>query len=189
VPEPDPDDIADLALSQQSEGHFDEALATYARLVAADPENPEVYNLRAGSYIGKSDWLNALADFEKAIELDPGDPTYHINRAGALRQLNRFDESAKALRDALRLEPNDPELHQNIGILRLEMNQVGKAIAAFSKAILMADDFSWAYFHRAIAYRLKGDNAKAIADLDEVIRLEPGFKQAHDLRKQIISYR
>ena len=50
---------------------YDEAIESYTKAVAIDPNNPVYYSNRAAAHSSKNDHLAAVGDAEKAISVDP----------------------------------------------------------------------------------------------------------------------
>ena len=50
---------------------FDKALAAVQKLEKEQPDNPIVFNLKGGVYVGRKELANARASFEKALALQP----------------------------------------------------------------------------------------------------------------------
>lgn len=60
------------------------------------------------------------------------------------------------------------------GVKAAESGDLDKAIGLFTRAINIAPEWASGYNNRAQAYRLKGDTAAAVADLNEAISLSEG---------------
>jgi parallel beta-helix repeat protein len=63
------------------------------------------------------------------------------------------------------------------GVAAYNSKDYDKAIRNFTEAIRLNPDAS-AYYNRGIAYMAKGDNARAIADLEAALRLSPNHDKA-----------
>ena len=60
-----------LVMTEMRLKRFDKALAAAKALEAAQPNDPAVYNLLGGVYLGMKDEAKALASFEKALSIKP----------------------------------------------------------------------------------------------------------------------
>src|SRR5262249_54544944 len=65
----------------------------------------------------------------------------------------------------------------NAGLSALNSGRYGEAVRLFSRALsdnrLSSDDREFAYYNRADAYAKLGDEQRAVADLDQAMRLKP----------------
>lgn len=98
-----------LALDLHLAGRFGEAQELYARILDAEPDQPDALHylgVLAGQ-IGHGDFGLTLID--KAIALRPEAADIRANRANLLRGLNRLDEAEAGYRRALALRPDFAE--------------------------------------------------------------------------------
>jgi regulator of sirC expression with transglutaminase-like and TPR domain len=101
------------------------------------------------------------------------------NNLGVIYSVRREFEKAKAEYEAARaLDPELPATWYNRGKDQMEQHQLKEAVRSFSKAIHLHPNDTWALNNRAMAYRDLGNPAKARRDLEEALRIDPGFEQA-----------
>lgn len=70
-----------------------------------------------------------------------------------------------AFQQAITLDPTNPLLRQSLGTIYMAQQNYRDATAQFSAAIELKPDFANAYYNLANAYRMSGDNARAITEL------------------------
>jgi tetratricopeptide (TPR) repeat protein len=75
-------------------------------------------------------------------------------------------------------EPQDAREAYNRGLEYLDYNEPDQAIVAFTEAIRMNARHVHAYFARGCAWAERGDFAKAIADYDFALQLDPNYAAA-----------
>lgn len=157
---------------------FDLALADFNRAIELNPLSDDAYAnrglLRYNTYlIGRPN--EALQDFNRAIELNPDNANY-FNYRGALYFdiLNQPEMALKDLMHAIELNPGHFEAHNNLGnVYWRSYNQFDKAKIEYDVAISLNPRFAIAYLNRGSLYQAKGELAKALADLETYISLEP----------------
>lgn len=89
-----------------------------------------------------------------------------------------LDNCTRTLERAVR---NDAaRAHVAQGLSRAWAGDSAGAIAAFDQAIAAAPRSGFAYLNRGLAYRRSGNAAKADADLDRAVRLDPDYRSAID---------
>jgi tetratricopeptide (TPR) repeat protein len=145
---------------------FDLAIADLDKAIALDPKTAPLFVIRALARHGKGAYEVAIADFDTALTLDP--------RLGLAREGR---DRAKARLAALptAAEEFDACLH----------GAVDDRIAACSRVLgrdPKPEAKTPALFTRAKAYVERGAHDRAIADVDEAIRLLPGFGPSYNLR-------
>jgi Flp pilus assembly protein TadD len=106
-------------LAQQLE-RFEEAVASYERVVATAPDDWEMWNNLGNARRGIGDVPGALEALRVAVELSPGAPPVRLNYANALSWAGKLDEAEHQLGAMTRDFPEDwrplKELH---ALLRL----------------------------------------------------------------------
>ncbi len=70
-----------------------------------------------------------------------------------------------AFQQAITLDPTNPLLRQSLGTIYMAQQNYTEAISQFSAAIELKPDLANAYYNLANAYRMTGDNARAITEL------------------------
>ena len=142
------------------------------------------------------DFAASLTAFESSLKLNPNDRTVAIAAAGAAALANdkiRFNRHRKVARH---LGASD-ELDRHLDL----MEEVKKRFATKSTIqehdqeigyldALIASNLGnvAAYIARARVLFLKGEDGKAVSDLDSALRLEPSHASAHLLRGTVFFY-
>jgi tetratricopeptide (TPR) repeat protein len=91
----------------QALGRHAEAAARYEAVVAAAPDDWEIWNNLGNARRAAGDFEGALAALAKAAALRPGEIGVQFNFAGALAQAGRAEEAAAALLTAAGRLPDD----------------------------------------------------------------------------------
>jgi Flp pilus assembly protein TadD len=89
--------------------------------------------------------------------------------------------------DAVPVSPTEQEARDSYqqGISLVRRGELGRAVDAFTRAIVLKPDFTPAYFARAVAYGQRGDAQdapRALTDLDRVVRDLPDSADARMAR-------
>lgn len=96
-----------------------------------------------------------------------------LERAAALIGSNRLPEAEQQLNEILRVAPQEATALNLLGALRAKQGKLDEAEALFSRAIRSDNKLAGAHMNLAYLYLLKGAPEKTLAELKEVLRLEP----------------
>ena len=160
---------------------FDKALKAIDVLEKKQPNNPLVYNLRGGAYVGKQDIANARKAFEKALSISPA----NYPAAANLAQLDLHDKNPATARKrfdgVLAADKNNVSamvaiaaLERDAGHEKEYVDWLDKATRADAKAIKP----------RALLvqyYVGKNDSQRALSIARETQTANPGSAEALDL--------
>ena len=127
-----PDDtlaLYNLAAASTAEGKYADAVQTYQKIVAIDPQDARAWNGLGVAMESSGDWQNAQRAFEKAANTNPAltDAVFNLARS----QLDHGDASAaeQSFRALLRQSPNDAAVHCGLAqALLREGNQHGAQV-------------------------------------------------------------
>jgi len=104
--DPRVDDLFKRGVSEMSDEHFAEAIATFTRVIELKPDFAEGWNKRATVYFLAGDYRHSLADCDEVIKRNP----QHFGALSGYGQIYiRLDQPEKALeyfRRALDVNPN-----------------------------------------------------------------------------------
>ncbi len=130
--------------------------------VDADPAYESYETAATG--LSATDLDRAIADYTRAIRLQPDNALAYNNRANAFADRGEAESALADYNEAIRLEPGNATLYHNRGLLLAQMEQFDAAIEDQTQAIRLRPDYAAAYNDRGIAYRKKGEQAKAEND-------------------------
>jgi predicted O-linked N-acetylglucosamine transferase (SPINDLY family) len=107
-------------VARMSLHRFDDALADFDAIIAADPENAGAWNNRGCTLQGMNRNDEALACFEKASALKPNFVEALISGGSVLAALKRSEEAAANYEKALAINPDLPYVLGNLVLYRLQ---------------------------------------------------------------------
>jgi tetratricopeptide (TPR) repeat protein len=155
-----------------------EAVRYLKRAVALRPRSFAAHASLANALLAQKKPDEAIAEYRIAIKLNPRDADSHHALREALRERgNQIEATAKA-REAIRLKPGAPATPSKFVVAALEN---GKAIAPVAERhrVLRVDPQAIVAFERGHAWLSTNDFDKAIAELDQAIRIQPGFAEPY----------
>ncbi|WP_158265631.1 tetratricopeptide repeat protein [Blastopirellula marina] len=183
-------------------------LVTCAAQAEAQVETPEPttareYYLRGMKREKAAQFQEAIADYKKAGELAPDDFDVHFTLSSLYANVKDYPAAIDALAKSLKARPKDYSALFNAGLYHEYLHNFDQAIAFYTQA--SSEDANFAHTGdsieeaRAHAFHYRGriyqwhkkDNAKAVADFTEALRLDPDIRMVryrravayHDLRE------
>ena len=132
----------------------------------------------AQDFLGQTQ--DALADCTTAIEIDPKYVSAYNSRGLIRTRLGLYNDALTDFEKAIRLLPTWGLPYLNRGQTHIAQNDLDAAIADYDQFISLLDQpgsqvdsqlCAAAYANRAHVHRLKGDERRAAADLQEAERL------------------
>ena len=165
---------ARIGMTASAAADIERANGLVAQVLAVSPSNPMAHFAKAQLLRAEQRCEEAIPEYETAIALNRNNVAAYRN-LGACRLLTgSIEESISLEEQAIRLSPRDPALgvtHWRIGCAHLLKSRIDEAIIWFEKA--RSNEAGLAYVHSYLgsAYALKGETARAAAELAEARRL------------------
>lgn len=170
----------DSIIALFSSERFYEALDAIEEMIADNPNDALLFNIRGACYAGLNQIKIAKENYEKAISLNPGYAKAHYNLAGALHELRDFDASIQSYQDAINIEADHAEAHNNLGNVFKEVDQLDEAIKSYKKAISLKPDYVEAYFSLGSTFYDSEKLKEAVECYSKLVELKPRFSLIHN---------
>ena len=185
-------------------GELDKAAADFDHVIKIKPTNAAAWACRGVVRALCGDRKNAIADFTEGIRLDPAQPSTYSQRAKVFLEIGEYDKAIEDCTEAVRLCPRFAPAFRFRARAWLAKDELNMALADFDQAVRFTPNYVKVVFNsrefspyrraadriysnddpvqldRAIVRQMKGEWDKAIADLDESIRLDPKCSLAHN---------
>ncbi len=147
-------------------------------------KNPAVRSIlisaRGTEYLGQDNYKAAITDFSTVLQTNSRDSTALYFRANAYQSLQQYPKALADLAGVVQIEPNFADAYFLRGVIYLDINQPQLSLSNLNKSItLVQADPSKKYLlprlygNRSGAYYLLKDRAKALADANQAIELDP----------------
>ena len=160
-----------LGLELRAQKKNNEALATFERAVALEPDYALGHLNLGALFVEKGNCVRALAEMDHAISLDTQLFEAHVGRAQALMGLSRLEEALISANLAISLKPERAETYANRGMLLAKMRRHQEALESFEAALHHDPKLVDTYINRMDVYRLEGRLEEAFADAQKVMAL------------------
>lgn len=150
------DELLLQAIHAHNEGHLEEAVSIYTRILNAVPEKDK----------------NIIAVISK-------------HRGMAYFSMNKFDEAILDFNMSLENDPNAYRTHYYLGIVYSILKQYEKAISYFDKSLEINNFQAHTHFRRAMAYFEIQEYEKSMNDLNVAINLGMDEKECKSLQEKL----
>ncbi|MDI6873040.1 tetratricopeptide repeat protein [Candidatus Solincola sp.] len=160
------------------------ALRDLNRALEEDPLNDAALLRRAEMLMKWGYYSAALRDLKRLAKLRPDLPELYILAGRAYRHKIKYDDNPlynQAIRNytrAISLEPGSAEAYFERGVCYALLNAWGEAVDDWDRALILNRDYYPAYLARGLARRRRGDMGGAEEDFREVLRINPGDRDA-----------
>jgi Flp pilus assembly protein TadD len=156
----------------------DQDLATYSRLLQADPGDPLRHDAVATIYLEARRLDEAIAHFTRSLELNPESAPTQYNLGYALALRGRRDEAMKRFREALRLDPDYAQAHNNLAAMLQLSGRVDEARDHYRRALALRPDNVEARGNLAQLLSQQGRAGEAVTEFEQVLAAKPEDSQA-----------
>lgn len=173
-------EVLNLALRYHQAGKLNEAIASYQRALAINPNIAEAhYNL--GIIFWKQGRPGeAISSFRSAIAADPNDAYSYYNLANMLQGQGRMDEAIASYQRAIAINPNYAEAHNNLGNLLQEQGRLDEAISSYRSAIAADPNDAYSHYNLGNVLQEHGRADEAMASYRSAIAINPGYMEAYN---------
>ena len=185
------DALVKLGKVQVAEGSANQALATYQQSIKDNPREISFYILAGGLYEIKSDWEHAKAMYQQALNIEPNNPLASNNLAYViLQQGGNVDVALSMAQTARRGMPDSANAADTLGWAYYQKGVYQSAIDSFQEALRLneknhgAEDAT-VHYHLGLAYQKANQSALARQQLERVLKINPNYPNAADVRKAL----
>lgn len=177
------------ARSAAANNEWEQAAASYAKAIALSPRDAGL-RVEAGAVLVKAGRpTEALASYHAALRISPGNLPAELGLAQAYRAVHNYDETRRVLERAHREHPKNAVPLAMLGDLEIELQTYDAAIAHLNSALALNPADTRTRNFLAAAYKAKGDQENALAQLGRVLARDPQNALTYFLRAQIYSER
>ncbi|MBI4550232.1 MAG: tetratricopeptide repeat protein [Candidatus Omnitrophica bacterium] len=146
------------------------------------------YTIAAMGYVYEinNDYLKAIQFYEKALELKGDYPSVLYNLGRLYEFAGRFPEAVKKYEQVLSIaksKQGHAEVYINLGHAHWFQGKFLDAAENFKKAVKLDPDSAIARYNLAAVYQVQKKDDLAKVELREVLKIDPGFKQAEKALK------
>ncbi len=183
-----PESYYNRGLVYYEQKQFQKAIADYTKAIELDPKDAETCYNRGLVYYEQKQFQKAIADYTKAIELDPKFSEAYNDRGNVYSDLKKYQKAIEDYNRAINLNLEYADAYNSLGFVYFKQQEFQKAIENFTKSIELDPKEELGYSNRGESYYEFGKEEntnkylkKSKRDLEEAIRLNSEFGEAHNL--------
>jgi tetratricopeptide (TPR) repeat protein len=174
------------AHADTANGPLVQAIASYQKAIEGSPRNVNL-RIELGLLLARAGRLTeAIASYDQALQIAPRSLRAELGLAQAYRGVHNYSEAQRILERACREHPKSAAPLSVLGDLDLELETYDPAIKHLTAAIALAPGDVGARDRLAGAYKSKGDEAKALEEVEKALARDPKDALAYFLRGQIL---
>lgn len=167
-------------------GKYAEARASYEEGMGKLEDkslHPAIYRAIADAYYKEGKTNEAIDTLKKALELEPNSAETLQVVINLLASVNREAEAKEYMARLPQGVKVDPAIGLNLGIKAFNEGKMEAAMKEFNDVISGNPELPDAYYYRALVFMNQNNNAKAKADLQKLLELDPNNKFAKDAKE------
>ena len=157
---------------------WNDALASYERILRVAPEHALAWNNRANVLQLYARWDDALTSYDHALRIRPDYVDAVYNRATVLHRLRRWGEALVGYERALAMRPDHPDARSNRGAVLGELGRHDEALNDFDAALAARPEYAQAHSNKARVLQELGRWPEALEYLERAISLDPQLVEA-----------
>src|SRR5438445_4196168 len=180
------DGMLALAAAQNSLGSLDEATTSYERAIQQDARDIRAYVLLAALEDSQGRWQEAQQHYQKVLDVQPDNPVAANNLAYLLLEHSGNADLALSLaQTARRGLPDTPSTADTLAWAYINKGAFGLAVDLLEEATNALPGDPTYHYHLGVAYQKNNDNARAKAQFERALQLNPSRSQADAIHKAI----
>ena len=167
------------------QGHYQQAVDTFSKLIELAPGNADAYKNRGVSRMKQEKFDLAIEDFEKAKELFPELRGLYSNLGVAWYFKKEYEKAIENYDIDIEMVPDNHVAYFNRALCLAELDRNKEALDDLSQALKLKPAFYWAMCYKADLLAHEGEDIKAIETYEAAIKQDPLNSYAIDKLVQL----
>ena len=164
----------------------EKAKTQYLSAIDKEPQTLSAHMALGLIYEGEKNYDQAQNHYEKALKINPD----YVPAANNLAYLyaergGNIDVALNLAQKAKERVPNDPHISDTLGWIYYKKNVYTTAIGYLKEAAEKQPAHPTIRYHLGMAYFKNGNRDQAKKELQEALRLNPGFEKAQEAKKTL----
>jgi tetratricopeptide (TPR) repeat protein len=166
-------------------GRLDSAEEAFKVAIAQEPDWVEPCAALGDLYMSQNNLSSAGQYYIKALQADPENHIIYTKLGVVYGRAGDTAMAYASFRKSLEIAPAYAPGYVNWGNICLTIGDTAAAIAKYSQAIASDSLLIEPRYNLAVLYMRAGNRAKAVENIEAVLRLQPGFERALELKRRL----
>ena len=171
-------DLFDQTQKYHQAGNFEQALAGYQALLAADQDDPQLCYLLALLFFENEKLDEAAHWFTRVVTLAPEAAPAYYNLGIIFFEQGDYTKAAQAYEEAARICPDDADILFNLGLTRKKLGQFDKAFSCYEKVLAITPDAEDVLYNIGVLCKDLHHHADSIWFFEKVVTNNPNHAPA-----------
>jgi tetratricopeptide (TPR) repeat protein len=158
----------------------------YARMAEIGQDSPEFRMIIGKSHLNRGEYDDAVRELEAAAQAGPKLPLVHYYLGMTYVRKQDYERARDEFQKDLALEPDAAFTWEQLGKVESILQKEGEAAKDFGRAVKLDPGLVESRMGLAKIVERKGEYPAALAQLDEIIRLDKNNASARYLRGQVL---
>lgn len=169
-----------LAICFINQDNFKEAKLITDTLLEEQPNNPDVFYLKAKIHLQEDDFKNAQKFVDLAISINPYDADYFGLKAGLLLQEKKFEDGLIKANEGLQIDPKNAYCLNLRAQLLTKLNRIPEADRTVEDILYDNPEDSFSHANVGWVHLENGNTNKALDHFKQALQLDPNFEYARE---------
>ena len=179
-------DLYNSALKLANQGDRKKATELLKKAISIHPQFVPALNGLGVQYMKLGELDSAAETFSSALKIQPENFSLHLNYGLVLFQQKKYVEADQELDLALRKNEASATAHFYKGRTLIGLQRYADAEVQLQRVVALGgEEANLAHRYLGGLYVEKGDNVRAISELETFLKLEPKAKEADKIREMI----
>jgi tetratricopeptide (TPR) repeat protein len=156
------------------------------RLVEIGENSPELHLLIGKAHLNREEYDDAVRELESAAKADPKLPFVHFNLGLAYLHKQQFDQARSEFQKDIAVEPDVAFAYEQLAGVESTLGNDEEAAKNYRQALKLNSRLVDSHLGLAKIEERRRHYAGALAELDQIIRLDSGNASARYLRGQVL---
>ena len=164
--------VYELAFCYDQQGEYDEAIKCFLNYIDEDPYSYTAWYNLANAYSRVKNYEKAIWAYEYCILVNEEFSPAYFNLGNAFMDKNEYHKALENYQKCIEIDGDDGMAYCSIGECYEELGDLDLAYESYIKSSDLLPQLADAWLGRGIVNELKGNHAKAIAEIKVAVDLE-----------------